>query len=598
MKINYTIKLLGCLLLAITSCKKDFLEVPAFGALDEAILANEQGVDKLLIGAYATINGVAASGGGAQSSDAYIFGCDENRIGTSFGVSENDAFLWSAAGGGSFGGSAYFNNKWIYQYAAIKRANDILRILPNVQNSTSDKLLQIEAETKFIRGYFYLYLASYFKNVPWIDENISYSEKNYLVPNTVDILPKIEADFKFAVDNLTETKSEVGRANKWAAKSFLVKAYMLQHKYNEAKPLLDDIIANGKTSNGLRYKLLDRYNDNFIGGSRNGSEGVFVMQNSVGDGQLIDYRGNPLDKYGGTYGAPANAGGAGWMQPTFDLVDAFQTDSKTGLPLLDTYQDSPIPTDNGLTSSDPFTPYSGTLDSRLDWCVGRRGIPYRDWGINPGASWIRNQRNSGPYCAIKNTAEQARAAIDKGLYGATNNPYNIIRFSDVILWAAECEVEVGSLAKAEQYVNMIRSRAANPDGFVHTYIDPNNPLKGFTNTPAANYKIGLYTGHFTANGKSYARKAIFFERRLEFAMEHIRFFDLVRYDGIAGGDFNIASKLNRFMQLEGNRLSNPVNLYKVGKFIKGTNEILPIPQAQIDLSNTDGKSVLVQNPGY
>ncbi len=598
MKIGYKITISAYLLLIIPSCKKSFLEIQPFGSLSEEILANEAGLNKLLIGAYACVNGVAVHGGGAVASDAYIFGCDENRIGTSIGASENDAFLWEASGGAALGGNSLFNDKWMYYYGSIGRTNDILRIMPDVQNTDPKILLQIEAETKFLRGYFYFKLITYFKNVPWIDESVTYAEKNYLVPNNENVWPKVESDLEFAADNLTETKSEVGRANKWAAKALLAKTYVYQYKYSEAKSLLEDIIANGQTSNGLKYELLDRYNDNFIRRTANGSEGVFVMQQSVGDGQLIDYRGNPLDKYGGTYGAPANAGGAGWMQPTFDLVDAFQTDPVAGLPLLDTYQDLPIPNDNGLSASNPFTPYSGTLDSRLDWCVGRRGIPYRDWGVFPGGSWVRSQFNSGPYVAIKNTAEQSRAETDKGLYGSTNNPYNLIRFADVLLWAAECEVEAGSLNKAEQYVNMIRTRAANPEGFVHTYTDPNDPLKGFTNIPAANYKVGLYNGQFEANGKSYARKAIFFERRLEFAMEHHRFFDLVRYDGIEGDNFDVAATLNSFMQRERDRISNPVNLYKIGKFTKGKNEICPIPQIQIDLSVKDGEPVLKQNPLY
>ncbi|HBQ81660.1 MAG: hypothetical protein A2X05_06120 [Bacteroidetes bacterium GWE2_41_25] len=591
MKINYKMTGAVCLIiLMMISCDKSFLEIEPQGSLSESVLANEEGVNKLLIGAYNCMQNSGAAGGGAQSSDAYVFGCDENRIGTETGVSTYDAFVWN-------GTDPYIHNKWIFQFAAIGRANDILRMIPKVTNSTPERLLQIEAEAKFIRGLFYFRAVTYFKNVPWIDESITYSGKNYFVPNNVDILPKIEADLKFAADNLTELKSEVGRANKWAAKSLLAKAYIHHHKYVEAKALLDDIITNGKTSNGKKYALLALYNNNFIRRTANGSEGVYVMQNSVYDGQAIDNRGNPTDKYGGTYNAPANAGGAGWMQPTFDLVDAFQTDPVSGLPLLDTYQNTPIPTDNGLTSSQAFTPYTGTLDPRLDWCVGRRGIPYRDWGVHPGSAWVRNQRNGGPYVAIKNTAEQASAATDKGRYGATNNPYNIIRFAEVLLCAAECETEVGSLQKAEDYVNMVRARAANPEGFVHTYIDPVKPLSGFTNIPAANYKIGIYTGQFAANGKAYARKAIFFERRLELAIEHHRFFDLVRYDAI-DDNFNLDNWLNSFMQREGNRISNPVNNYKNGLFVKGQHEILPIPQNQIDLSVKDGVSVLTQNPGY
>jgi hypothetical protein len=199
--------------------------------------------------------------------------------------------------------------------------------------------------------------------------------------------------------------------------------------------------------------------------------------------------------------------------------------------------------------------------------------------------------------AIKNTAEQARRATDQGRYGATNNPYNIIRFADVLLWAAECEAMVESLSKAEEYVNMIRNRAANPAGFVHTYIDNSKPLSGFTSTPAANYFIKPYTGQFTANGKSYALKAIFFERRLELAMEHHRFFDLVRYAGIPG-EFDMAAKMNWFLQTEGARILNTVNNYKSGNFVNGKNEILPIPQTQIDLMVVNGQSVLTQNPGY
>src|SRR5690606_39243347 len=138
--------------------------------------------------------------------------------------------------------------------------------------------------------------------------------------------------------------------------------------------------------------------------------------------------------------------------------------------------------------------------------------------------------NTGPYVVIKNIVEQARVNSDRGTDGASNNPYNLIRFADVLLWAAECEVEVGSLLKAEEYVNLVRARAQNPDGFVKKYIDPADPLKGFSQENAANYKIGLYNGEFGKNGKAFARKAVFFERRLELGQEWHRFFDLVRLD--------------------------------------------------------------------
>ena len=589
MKINYKLLLAtGSLLFFISiSCEESFLEKNPYGSLSESTLSTKPGLDGLLIGAYSLLDGGGAIGGDIWAGWEYLLSPDDARMGTESGASEINTFSVDA----SF---QYIQARWQFQYAAVQRCNDVLRMLPKVTDLKPEEALQIEAEAKFLRGIYYFYLAAIWKNVPWIDETISYTQNNYLVSNTVPVWPNIEADFMFAADNLTPSKSEVGRANKWAAKSFLAKVYMFQKKFAEAKAVLDDVIPNGQTANGKKYGLQANYGDNFKTAFKHSQEAVFTVQMSVNDG-ANGPNGNPMDQYNGSFGGPASCC-FGWFQPTYDLVDAHQTDATTGLPLLDTYQNTPIPHDNGLASSDPFTPYTGTLDPRLDYSVGRRGIPYLDWGVHPGKAWVRNQFNSGPYSSIKNLATQARVATDRqGGGGSTNTPLNIIRFADVLLWAAECEVEVGTLAKAEEYVNLVRARAANPAGFVHTYIDPTKPLAGFTTTPAANYYVGLYTGEFDANGKAYARKAVRFERRLEMAMEHIRYLDLLRYDG---NDFDVAARHNWVMQVEAPRLSNPTNLYKTGHFVKGKHELFPIPLGEIELSVKAGSSALVQNPGW
>jgi hypothetical protein len=62
------------------------------------------------------------------------------------------------------------------------------------------------------------------------------------------------------------------------------------------------------------------------------------------------------------------------------------------------------------------------------------------------------------------------------------------------------------------------------------------PLQNMLHTtPADNYLIMLYpSGNFSAGGQDYARKAVQFERRLEFAMEGHRFFDLQCWDNGTG----------------------------------------------------------------
>lgn len=595
MKIYKNILLLSSILflLLTCSCQKDFLDRAAIGSTSEVTLSTKAGADALLIGAYSLLDNGGTAGGGWPSGK-WIFG----------GVTSDDAHTGTEAGAlqpvpafesYTFDASLYpLNDKWVFFYSAIQRANDVLRLLPKIPESslTADQAKQIEAEAVFLRAVYHFEAAIMWRNIPFVDETVSFANGNYIVGNDAPIWPKIESDFQFAANHLSPTKSDAGRANSWAAKAFLVKTYMFQHKYSEAKPILEDIIANGLTANGKKYALLERFHDNFLPSKKNNSESVFAVQMSVNDG-ANGANGNVSNGEGqsGPYGGPYPS--YGFYQPSFSLVNSYKTDPETGLPLLFTFNDSNIKNDQGLLSSDSFTPYDGTIDSRLDWTVGRRGIPFLDWGIMPGQSWVRQQSVAGPYLHIKGTNPQSEPEAREDLSSAVN--YNMIRFADVLLWAAEVEVEVGSIEKAESYVNQVRARSANPISWVYTYIDNSNPLQGFTDQPAANYKVGLYTGQFGQNGQDFAREAVRFERKLELAMEHHRFFDLQRYDKGTG---YMAEVLNAYIKHETTIPGYQFDYMMGATFTKGKNEIFPIPQAQIDLTMDGGVSLLKQNPGY
>jgi len=273
----------------------------------------------------------------------------------------------------------------------------------------------------------------------------------------------------------------------------------------------------------------------------------------------------------------------GFFQPSVDLANSYRTDPN-GLPYVTNYNSYGIANDEGLTSAQPFTPDAGNIDPRLDWTVARRGIPVHDWGLHPGNNWIRDQGSAGPYSNKKNLYWQATEGTysDQSSWapGSAIN-YNIIRFADVLLMAAECEAQLSNFAQAETYVNFVRARAANPANILYQYVDNANPTGGFSTTPAANYVVSLYpAGYFTA---ATALPAIYFERKLELACEGHRFFDLSRW-GIAG------QTLNAYFAFEG-KITGDLS---TGNFTTGKNEYYPIPQAQIDLSNGQ----LKQNPGY
>lgn len=563
----------------IVSCGKSFLEHKPLGALDENVLANQAGVEGLLIGAYSLLDGFGAGGNWDAAGSNWIYG----------GVVGGDAHKGSDAGDQGdivpmeqfvpTSTIGKFNNKWRTVYEGVARCNNTLKILAKATGISADNVKRITAETRFLRGHYHFEAKKMWNNVPYVDEK----NENLKPSNTTDIWPNIEADFQSAYDNLPEIQDKIGRANKWAAGAFLAKVKMFRKDFAGAKTILAAVIANGKTSKDVKYALNPRFDASFDADTKNSAEAVFSVQYSVNDGANGDNGG-----WGDVLNFPYTGGPGGccgFYQPTQDLVNSFQTDAVTGLPIS---VENNFPTggynvirtvksDDGLLSITPFTPETGSLDPRLDWTVGRRGIPYRDWGPHPGQQWIRDQSYSGPYAPIKNTYKKSQEGVltDKSFWtsGVTANNYTLIRLADVILWAAEAEVEAGSLAQALIYVNMIRNRASNPAGFV----------KKADGTPAANYKIGPYLA-FTDQAS--ARKAVKFERKLELAMEGHRFFDLARW-----GDTQ--STLQAYVNYE-----STLRTFLKGVTVKATSNYFPIPQTQIDQSSSAGKATLVQNPGY
>jgi hypothetical protein len=576
-------------LVILYACSKSFLEINPLGNLQQENLANAKGVNALLIGAYSALDGYGVAGGdyGTGVSN-WVYG----------GVASDDAYKGSDPGDQpaivpietytADPSNYYFENKWKAVYDGVQRCNDVLRMLPLATDLADADKARITAEARFLRAHFHFEAKKMWNKVPYIDETVSYGQGNFYVSNTEDIWPKIEADFQYAVDNLPATQSQVGRANSWAAKAYLAKAYMFEHKYEQAKPLLQDVIEHGVTASGIKYDLNANFFDNFNAATKNNQEDVFSLQQSVNDGAQ-GANGNYGDVLNFPYGG-GPGGCCGFYQPSQSLVNSYRVDG-SGLPFLDTWNDVDVKNDMGIASNQPFTPETAPLDPRLDLTVGRRGIPYLDWGNHPGASWIRDQNNGGPYSPKKNVyfKSQEGSLTDASFWtkGVTANNYVFIRFSDVLLWAAECEVEAsgGSLDRAKDYVNRVRSRMKDhPEAWVHKYVDDNDPSRGFSSELAANYSIGLYSSF---PNPDYARKAIRFERKLELAMEGHRFFDLQRYDNGTG---YMADVLNAYIQKEKSQ-----HTYLQGKtFVKGKNEYFPIPQTEIDLS----RGALHQNPNY
>ena len=556
------------------ACKKNFLDAQPYGHYGLDQVKNKKGVEGLLVGVYGVLDGQGVAGDPWETSAV--------NWGTA-GVAADDAYKGTDANDQpqmteveqyqSQSANRYFYNKWLAVYEGVSRANDVIRLAgdPEIKDLTDADRKNIIGQARFLRGHYHFEAKRMWNKVPYINEaTTTYDNKK-------DIWPDIEADFKFAYDNLAETQDLQGKVNKWAAAAYLAKAYMFQKKFTEAKALYDLIIANGKTSKGTKYGLQSAYWHNFDPDFDNNQETVFAIVSAASG--TVDASGERslglAFPYGGDFGC------CGFFQPSQNLVNAYKTDA-TGLPLFTTFNDVDLKNDQGVLDGAPYQNDIVTpLDPRLDWSVGRKGIYYWDWGVHPGVSWIRDQTYAGPFSPKKHMFSKSEASVltSSGWKNITAKDVYIIRYADVLLMAAEAEVEVGSLETARGYVNQVRNRAKNPISWVRA-------VPGDVSSPVAqaNYVINGYTAPWT--DKAAATVAVRFERRLELAQEGHRFFDLVRW-GIA------AETLNAYLAKE--KLKRTYK--QTASFTKGKHEYFPIPAAIIDLAVKYGSS-LDQNPGY
>jgi starch-binding outer membrane protein, SusD/RagB family len=571
MKVNKILIAICALFFGVAiSCNESFLVKEPFGSVNEAVLSSTvKGAETLLIAAYSNLDGFS--------------GWDRGNI---WGGAASNWSFGSVAGGDAYKGSEagdqpdvtpielhtvdpnnpYLEGKWGTYYDGVSRCNSAIKTFKALKDVPEALRATRIAEARFLRGLYHYELWKVFKNVPYIDETLT----EVRIGNSTDILPKIQADLQAAVTALPLKQEEIGRATKGAAQAVLANSLMWQKKYGEAKALYDAIISSGV------YALNAKYHDNFDAATRNTKEGILEVQQTVNDGTTDNGNNGDVLNY------PYNGGPAaccGFHQPSQNLVNAFRVDA-AGLPFLDTFNDVDVKSDNNIKTSDPFVPETAALDPRLDWTVGRRGIPYLDWGKHQGSVWVRDQAYSGPYAPIKNVHSKDQEGKGEVVTasgwtkGYNANNLKLIRYSDVLLQAAEAEVELGNLEAARKLVNQVRKRAANPAGFV---------LDG--DKPAANYKISEYTAAWT--DANVARKAVRHERRIELGMEGHRFFDLVRW-GVA------QSEKDKYFAKE-----KTLRPYLGGaKFTTGKSEVFPIPAKALTQSAIDGKPTLKQNPGY
>jgi starch-binding outer membrane protein, SusD/RagB family len=558
-------------LLALAACG-DFLDYKPQGTLSTASVSAPQNADVLVTAAYAGIGNDEMIG---PTTSMWVYGS----------VRSDDGHK----GGGGVGDVADINfyeqhnltqpqqgNGWMHPYTwsnfyrAISRANVALKSINSLDAASFPLKATRQAELRFLRGHSHFMLKMLFKYVPYIDETLSNddiiktSNRQYTNDQLWD---KIAEDFQFALDNLPATQSQVGRANKFAAAAYLAKLRLYQAyeqdennkvtsinaaKLQKVVDLTQLVIASGK------YNLQPDFAENFLYGFDNGPESIFAIQYSINDGTSVG-RLSFVTGLNYPHGAP-QYGCCGFHQPSQNLANAFGTDVN-GLPKFDTFNDTEI----------DFA--TATVDPRVDHTIGINGHPYKYNSKLPFSnSWVRDAGVYGNFQSMKEQQLSDCPCYKKqGPFIGTSKNIDVIRYADVLLWQAEAYIELGQPDLARPLINQIRGIAAASTG----------RTKKANGTDPSIYNIGQYGS--VGWTQAYARKALQWERRLEFAMESPRFFDLVRW-GIA------EPVLNAYLAKEKTRRS-----YLNGAiFTAGRDEYLPIPQTEINFT----KGLYIQNKGF
>lgn len=385
---------------------------------------------------------------------------------------------------------------WREWYYTINVCNFILSRTGDDDSQLSENMRRIKGQALFIRGLAYYNLAGYYQNPPLITSYDTYSSLDglYGANSTYDeVLDQVEADFQQAMELLPSrdegSEWAGGRATCGSAAGFYARTLMVRHKFSEALTVLEDIISGRYGT----YRLMDNYGDNFREGTayENNDESLFEVQFLDYASQGTDDEWTPVNTSpNATQGsaiesnfAPGDFGGWADLSATNWLYDLFKSERTT----------------------------SGTLDPRLYWTLGTyeadwEGFEYGNVAYTEtltASDTIRTNNNYGgiPIAKYTNLRTGLYSTVVTGLHDGIN--VRLMRYSDVLLRAAECENEVnGPTQRAIDLINQVRNRADLPD---------------------------LQLSDFAGNADKLFEQIANVERPKEFGCEFGRGFDLIRW---------------------------------------------------------------------
>ena len=415
---------------------------------------------------------------------------------------------------------------WRFMYAAMGRANYILEFKDKTDFDGKDKVI---AQAYFLRAYFAFELAKFFGDIPLSVEErdgvLRIKNKRIRIGEQYDVNRVGSIDQVYAL-----IEEDLKEAIALGLPTFTTDV-SLKYKITEtaAQALLGKVyLYHGTFDNSKFSAALTQLNSVINSGFYSlPSTNVFLKSGENGPGSVFEVQYTSVE-------------GAGW--------GCIQCSEGNYLPQNNAPRDYTGPVYKfgwgfSLPTQQLYDAYSNGDQ--------RRGITI----LEPKLTEYSPSRENTGYFSKKylptQENEDTRAGSDPLNY---DNNYRSIRYSDVLLMAAEAAAQ-SSGANSISYLNQVRNRAFGNNSHDYPY-----------------------------NGESDLLVAIADERRLEFAGEGHRFFDLVR-TGKAKAAFDNYNSTR----------PNPTPETEIN-FTVNKNEVFPIPLVELELANAIG--TWGQNPGY
>lgn len=397
-----------CMLMAFSSCKKDFLDRRPLGRYVESDVPAGS-FDSKVFGLYAKLRT------GGFNGNLYLgiegFRSDMSKKGSSASdgaVHEQmyDLFEYNVSNGG-------LSSYWSDRYATIIAANEIVHDIDSLGATDVNTLIN-KGEAQFLRAYCYFDLVKAFGEVPLFTFKVNDAAQVNVPKSSVsEIFTQIDADLQSATAVLPQRweAQYTGRLTSGASLMLQTKAAIWRKNWAGALGYAKQIINSGV------YSLVSDYAGQFRATGENGPESIFEIQAYF----------TPTENYGidyamvqGVRGAGAWDLGWGWHVPTQKLVDAFEDgDPRKAATIL----------------------YSGQTEPIFGQAVPS-GLPQPYWNMkvytNPADRRDLNSR-----------------------FGKWMN-HRIYRYADVLLLAAEAANELGgaqNTTDALAWLEQVRARA-------------------------------------------------------------------------------------------------------------------------------------------